>query len=520
MHTADCGLRIERLAPAGIRRWVRLLLLALCLTGLAGCSTGRVNAWPIFFHEVRRVSTPEGPKVVTSTDVVYPIFHRESEPGTSWYAVRPFYNYQRGPEPDRRQVQYLWPLGLYYKDAKRTEWRLWILASYLSAWSDLRQRWSTHVQVVQLLRWGNDAEFGPYLALIPLAGVTHKFIGDTWSFVMFPLFSYYRQGAYTRTDFPWPILGYGSTPDKSKVMYRAFPFFVYQRDENKKGIYVRYDAPWPLVRWGGVDLRGKTYSTVLAVTPFFSTVRTWDRQGKLVAHRTAILGFTFERDTREPERGNDWGALWWLVHRTSGDRRDDFRIFPFYWKSTYYHTDARDPATRWTRTRAPWPLVWVDHSRFDPEVERKSYWVVPFYWHHTDIYHTEGEPDRVARRITLWPLATWTQNKDGGHDFAILSHGWNDTTHGYTRNYRALFDFFQYHSDAQGDREVRVLSRLYHSRSTPTGSYLSVAGLFTYDSTGEVVGQEGSYWSALFGLVKHSWTDQGGHWRVFYIPVD
>jgi hypothetical protein len=43
--------------------------------------------------------------------------------------------------------------------------------------------------------------------------------------------------------------------------------------------------------------------------------------------------------------------------------------------------------------------------------------------------------------------------------------------------------------------------------------------LFTYDSTGEVVGQEGSYVSALFGLVKCSWTQQGRRWRVLYIPL-
>jgi hypothetical protein len=208
------------------------------------------------------------------------------------------------------------------------------------------------------------------------------------------------------------------------------------------------------------------------------------------------------------------------VQRKSQPRRDDFRIFPFYWETVYYRTDAKDPARSWTRVRAPWPLVWVDDSRFDPDVEHKAYFLVPFYWHYTDVYHQKGEPDQVARRITLWPLVTWEHLKDGSYHFFVLSHGWNDTTHGYTRNYRAFFDLFQYHSDPQAGREVRVLSRLYHSRSTPTGSYLSVAGLFTDDSTGEVVGQEGKYWSALFGLVKCSWTQKAHHWRIFYIPVN
>ena len=45
-----------------------------------------------------------------------------------------------------------------------------------------------------------------------------------------PLYSHYRQGYYVRNDFPWPILGYGTSPGNHKVMYRAFPFYVYQRN--------------------------------------------------------------------------------------------------------------------------------------------------------------------------------------------------------------------------------------------------------------------------------------------------
>jgi hypothetical protein len=43
--------------------------------------------------------------------------------------------------------------------------------------------------------------------------------------------------------------------------------------------------------------------------------------------------------------------------------------------------------------------------------------------------------------------------------------------------------------------------------------------LFTYDSTAEVVGESGSYVSALFGLIKVSWTPAGRRWRLFYIPL-
>ncbi len=48
---------------------------------------------------------------------------------------------------------------------------------------------------------------------------------------------------------------------------------------------------------------------------------------------------------------------------------------------------------------------------------------------------------------------------------------------------------------------------------------MSFAPLFTYDSTREVVGEEGSYMSFLFDLVKYSWSEKGSRWRIFYIPL-
>jgi flagellar basal body rod protein FlgG len=100
----------------------------------------------------------------------------------------------------------------------------------------------------------------------------------------------------------------------------------------------------------------------------------------------------------------------------------------------------------------------------------------------------------------------------------MLSHGWNDTTQGYKRNYGAFFDVFQYHHTAQ-EGELRLIDRLYHQRSTARGRYVSLAGIFTYDSTGEVVGEQGSYVSFLFDLVKYSWSEKGSRWRIFYIPL-
>lgn len=503
---------------ARCRRWV-LCCLALVAAGTGGCAGGRVNMWPVYFREVREVPADGGTRRVTATDVLYPFFHRESNPDRSWHALRPLYNYETEPQRDRSRVQYLWPLGLYFRDGdKQTHHRLFPLFEHLTAWSNRHGRYSTHAHLLQILRWGEDAEFGPYLALFPLAGVTHGVISDTWSFVLFPLYSHYRQGNYVRDDFPWPFLGYGRSPDGRRVQYRFWPLYVYQRFANKLGLYERNDLLWPLVRWGGLDTGADRYSTVLAVTPLFSLIRTWDRQGELAAYRASILGISFGRDERE-KRETGWGALWWLAESSRSPRKDTFRLFPFYWRTTYYRSRARDPQRSWTRRRILWPLLWHDSSDFEPGVHSESLVLAPLYWHYKDVHEREEEPDRVARSITLWPLATYRRRADGGWHFWLLSHGWKDATRGYKRNYRAFFDLFQYHHTADGQRETRVLSRLYHHRRGAGGRYLSLAGLFTYDSTAEVVGEDGSYVSALFGLLKYSWTEQDGTWRVLGIPL-
>ncbi|MGD2174643.1 MAG: hypothetical protein PVJ27_04500 [Candidatus Brocadiaceae bacterium] len=463
--------------------------------------------------------SPDGPQTLRTTEVLYPFFEHHADEDNSWHVLRPLYNAQSGPG-DRFQVQYLWPLGLTFRGgARETHHRLFPLFGYHRTWSAKEERHSVHAHFLQLLRWGNDAEHGPYMALFPLAGITHDVLGPTWSFVLFPLYSHYRRGDYVRNDFPWPVLGYGGTPDGRARQYRFWPFYVYQQDEDEKGLYVRHDLLWPLFRWGRLDRGGDYYHTVFVAVPFYATVKSWNRSDELVAARTATLGFRRAWDTREVKDTTGWAALWSAVADYEGATSDYFRILPFYWRTTRYRTTARDPDRSWTRRRILWPLIWLDIDTLTQGVRKESFILAPFYWHFTDVYAGEDGPDQVARRVTLWPLATWEQSKAGGKSFWVASRGWTDPTRGFKRNYRAFFDLFQYHHDPGGMRETRLVSRLYHHRRGPKGRYLSLMSLFTYDSTGEVVGEPGSYLSLLFGLVKCSWTEKARRWRVLYVPL-
>lgn len=494
------------------------LLLILLITA-PGCATGRINLWPFYFHETRIVRTADGPRQVSTTEV-FPFFERQSEPDTTWHAVRPFYNYEHSRTEDHHQVQYIWPLGLHFKKGDMlTEHRLFPFFHYIKTWSPSLQKYSKHAHVIQLIRWGNHARFGRYFALFPLGGVTHGVISDTWSFVAFPFYSYYRHGDYVRRDFPWPFAGRGRTPDGVKQMYRFWPFYVSQVKKGPDELRARYDVMWPFVRWGTLDRGGNYYHRMTAVTPFYSSVRTFDRKGHVVACVRSVLGVLYCTGTPPQGGRSGWSALWTLVKDVETTKTDEFRVIPFYWRTTRYVDREEEPERTFTRRRIIWPLIWLDADHTDPKHYKGSIVVAPFYWHYTDKHRDDEGDERKARRITFWPLFTSAKEADGARHFWIVSHGWIGGSTGYKRNYRALFDFFQYHHRADGEAETRVLSRLYHHRRGPWGRYFSLAGLFTYDGTGEVVGEDGKYWSALFGLVKRSWTDQGSRWRILYIPL-
>jgi len=511
--------QVKALRPIMCALWLLMGALAL-----PGCATGRVNLWPLFFHETRWVETAAGRQRAATTEFLYPFFSCESYDNGNWHALRPLYNYEYRRKEGQHRVQYLWPLGLHFKDRdQETHHRFFPLFEYEKAFCSATDRYSVHAHLLQLIRWGSDEQWGPYFAIIPLGGVTHHVIGDTWSFILFPLYSHYRSGTYVRDDLPWPFIGYGRASDGTKTMYRLWPFYVYQH-KNTLGrpmgeLRVRHDLMWPFARWGRLDRGGKHYFTIFVAAPFYSHVERRDRNGKLVDARRFVLGISFGHIGEEDQAVSGWSALWSLVRGGRSAEQDEFRIMPFYWSRARYADKEHRPELRWTRRWMPWPLVCTDSDRLDPAHIKKGFVIAPLYWHYTDIFPQETSQPLKGRRITLWPLMTWEKEPRGDKHFWILSHGWRDPTQGYKRNYRAFLDFFQYHSNPQGEGEVRLFSRLYHQRRTERGRYFSLACLFTYDSTAEVVGEEGSYVSFLFDLVKCSWTDRGTRWRLFYIPL-
>jgi hypothetical protein len=232
-----------------------------------------------------------------------------------------------------------------------------------------------------------------------------------------------------------------------------------------------------------------------------------------------VFLFTTKSDTRERKESKGWSVLWSMVRYESSLAKRDFRIFPLYRYTAYYGPEGPESERRRTRHRILWVLIWSDKSNLREDRDDASLVIAPIYWDYARRYRAGEYAGSKSRSITLWPLATFRKDPDRASHFWIASHGWSDSAEGYKRNYRAFFDFFQYHRRLDGERELRILWRLFHRKSGPDGTYLSVPLLVDYDSIGdEGAGGEKSC-SVLLGLVKCSWSEKGRRWRLFYIPL-
>ncbi|MEF8787904.1 MAG: hypothetical protein V5A84_02430 [Planctomycetota bacterium] len=488
----------------------RLLVLFACMVAClcAGCAGQQVNLWPAYTRNLP--TEPEKrEKGIETHRALGPLVVIETGPEQHYHAVRPIYNYESNPE--LRRLQYLWPLGVQY-DRRGDVWQHRLLPVF-SHWRGPETGRSSGF-VFPILWWGSTPAEGPYFAVFPLGGVTHQVLGETWSCVGFPVFSYYRQRQYRRYDALWPIFTVGGTPDGRVRVRRVWPLYVHKRC---RGEYDRYYVLWPFVRWGREQLDSAYPHHFFQFWPFYARKEAVSAEGETVAYHRQYFFYGVRRDTRPRQRMRGWSLFWYLIRFREAPTEAESRILPFYWASTWYRSRDRNPDAAWTRYRLLWPVVWLDYNRRETGVRERNIVVAPFYW---DYRRAFVEQDgRTAREVTLWPLTTLDWDREGSFRFWILSHGWDDPPEGFKRIYSPLIDLFHYHSLADGRRETELLWGLYSHHRGPRGRYLGLLPFFTYDTAYRDGNLEKRVVSLLFGLVQYSARGDESDWRLFYLPT-
>ena len=163
-------------------------LVLMCVLS-SGCMAPRINLWPVYFQETHP-SEDDPEQLVTSVEILYPFFGFQRHAGHNYHVVRPLYNYESDQEKGWHRLQYLWPLGTQVN---------WEGASWLHRFYPLFQHSRTHRffsgektyhgWLLPLFFWGRPPERKFYFGFFPVAGVTHRIFGDTFSWFAFPLYS-------------------------------------------------------------------------------------------------------------------------------------------------------------------------------------------------------------------------------------------------------------------------------------------------------------------------------------------
>ncbi len=492
--------------------WAVLVPLALLAQG---CATERLNLWPLYYQESEPLEGTAGPVERKTVEVLYPFFSLETDARRNYHVLRPLYNLEK--KDGVCQVQYLWPLGLYYNEpGNKWQLRLLPLFSHSVVQRPLTGEKAAHGFVFPIVFWGRRPPHGAYFAVFPVGGVLKGVLGDSFTFVLFPLYSRYCKDDYTRHDVIWPFFSLGNSRNGQKSALRIWPLYVHSR---RKGVYDRHYLLWPFLRWATENSAGQYVRKYVGLFPLFASKVAVDQQGRTVAYHRQILFFSRQKDPRERFRRDGWSLFWFLIRHLRTDKSDETRVFPLFWKTTRYATAERDPGRSHRRYRILWPILWIDADRLDEKAAKKNIVLAPFYWDYGTRYLEEGKTVGKSRKITLWPLATWELERDGSLHFWVLSHGWKDAGKGFKRIYRAFFDFFQYHHRADGQRETRFLWRLYHYKRGPQGRYLNLLCLFTYDARLQKDEPRQGSVSALLGLIKYQWRGKKSRWRICYIPL-
>ena len=441
-----------------------------------------------------------------------PLVERLAVPdGPVYSAVHPLVSTVVDPVRDRQLTEYLWPLGMKKDLAGETDWR------YLVAFGhdfDNQAPSRFRYTLFPLLFGGRDAAGDHYVALFPLGGSIHEFLGrDRISFVLFPLYSTSEAGNLSTWNVLWPLIS--RTTGRRTTAFRILPFYGYreQKDDWRKTFVM-----WPF--WTSAVHQNPDYGPGRGFILFplfghgaFAGETTWMWLPPLFrwthGPKRTILNAPYpiiQRHRGEVNRnyvwplyGHRWSegedyrfVLWPIMDRRTTDRSTHVvrrsRVFPVFYTESKARTGVGNGAED-----EPWPRGTAASDAAGGAPAGLGYERYVKVWPLFSYAH--GPEETRFRALELWPLVrTW----------------------GVERNWSRLWTL--YTASRLGDaRESEWLWGLYRNRVTPEeGRRWSVFPLFSYAAR---AGDDGGAreWSFLLGMGQRKRHPAGTHWRLFWI---
>jgi hypothetical protein len=343
--------------------------------------------------------------------------------GATFQAWRPFYSTSVADE--RWRKDYVWPVYTK-KGFKDEQYSRFLIMGWSTDFSPETERDRTWI--IPIYFQGTSAEGDNYLAIFPIGGTIHEFMGrDRLWFVLFPLFARSRINEVQTTSVLWPI---GSKTSGDGIdRFRVWPIYGRSALEDE---YEKKFVLWPIyssVKYTNARNPGGGFILV----PIYGRIAT----EKAVNQWFIPPLFRFASGDRQRIVHAPWPFFqWW-----DGD----------IYRRVFWPVYGKKQVGALTRRYWLWPFLWakeVEYARYD--FHRRS--LVPFFTYESRIITKPTKQfeagDVAARYWRLWPLMSWA--RDGNQARFRLLELWPlRNTAGIERNWSPFWTFYSRERSAE-----------------------------------------------------------------------
>ncbi len=438
-------------------------------------------------------------------DILWPLIHWERRrDGGGDFRIRPLWRTVDEPATRTTIHEFLVPLGRAVSSPREFSARLYPLFRFREHESRGEPGSYDIDWWFALLFWGGSSKEGEdYFAFFPIAGTFRDFLTyDKIGFLLFPLFLWTVKNDLRGTHFLWPLIGWGSGPNRGRPSwFRILPFYAYSEDPGRRE---NHSLLWPLFHWGREALDTKDPASYFALFPllgwrsslrFLSWFFLWPvfRHGHLRPEAPLPV-----REGRPPRKARYtyWDAPWpifrYLANDWDGKDLRQWWLMPFV---------ASTRALGQESLVLLYPFLW--RRKFENARSlRKDFWFVPF-WRDVEIRDKKHE-GRVYQNRRLWPLFASTRKPDGSRKFRTLAPFPYDGK--YAIGIREAWDWAwtlaEVSEDGRGGRRERGFAHLWSARTWASGAYqCSIPFLFNYQRRAD-----GRSTLRFLQLIPISWT--------------
>jgi len=452
-----------------------LLLVVFCIfyaqltASTEDSQSSLLDLWPVAYFEQQGDTN--------LFEMIWPLIVAGHDETEQYMALRPLFYYLNNEDAGRIEVDMLWPLARYRKEAGETSFK--ILPFFYHIERTHNEVRDTDTSIFPILFLGTDTKQGAYLMLFPVGGLLKGSVARDWMrIVLFPLWMDSRKGTEHSWNFLFPLFNYKRDPVKKFEGLRIFPFYAHLKKEDR--YHLRWFL-WPLVSYSKTDMDKQVLTRTLLVFPLYGRSR---GDGTTM---DAVFWPFFSHATNEKKNYVEWNIPWPFWKYAEGDNISQRRIWPL-WGTRKTPGHQRDFFL--------WPFVWRMHTE-DERLTLSSMAVFPFYWQSNLIRHTEkGDAQEVQR--TFWPL--WHYEKDPSSvSWAMLAPLWFSAEEA-DRSWGFLWSLFGHRRDMEGNSETHFLWRVIRNEETLESKRFSLFPLFDYARNKET--KKVHFLKGLFGYER------------------